>query len=381
MLKKSVVPLVRPEVAAAKAYVPGLSIDEIGAKYGLASVIKMASNENPLGTSPMVQTALQRHAEKAFRYPQGGNPRVVAALAAFHGVEPERIVLGNGSDEIIDLLLRMRGEAHTHNIVCFRPCFSIYPLQARLCGLEIRQQDLAEDFSFPWDALRDKVDANTALVFVTTPDNPSGYCPPRAEVLAFADSLPQDCLLVVDEAYMDFVDDEQAQSLLYTDNCPDNILFLRTFSKSFGLAGLRLGYGILSAALAEYFWRVRLPFSVNILAEEAALAALEDHVFRAETLRVVREGRELLERELRALGCTVYPSQANFCMFAPPRPEASSEAAGEVAAAELFEALLRQGIIIRPLKSYHLPHLLRVSVGNEAENAAFLQAVRAVVRS
>lgn len=385
MDKKSVVPLVRPEVAAAKAYVPGMSIDEIGAKYGLATVIKMASNENPLGTSPLVQAALRRHAGKAFRYPQGGNPRVVAALAAFHGVEPGRIVLGNGSDEIIDLLLRMRGEAHVHNIVCFRPCFSIYPLQARLCGLEIRQQDLAADFSFPWDALRDRVDTKTALVFVTTPDNPSGYCPPRAEVLAFANSLPQGCLLVVDEAYMDFADDEQAQSLLCGGDYPDNVLFLRTLSKSFGLAGLRLGYGILSAPLAEYFWRVRLPFSVNILAEEAALAALEDNVFRAETLRVVREGRQLLEKELRALGCTVYPSQANFCMFAPPQPQfppqSPPDASAEVAATELFEALLQRGIIIRPLKSYLLPHLLRVSVGNEAENAAFLQAVRALVRS
>lgn len=372
MNDKSSVPVVRPEVARCKAYVPGLSIDEIRLKYGLDTVVKMASNESPLGTSPLVLAALQRHASKAFRYPQGGNPRLVAALAAFHQVNPARIVLGNGSDEIIDMLLRMRAEPQVHNIVCFRPCFSIYTLQARLCGLEVRQQDLAEDFSFPWQGLRALVDENTALVFVTSPDNPSGWCPPRHEVLAFAASLPQGCLLVVDEAYMDFADDEQAQSLLYATDCPDNILFLRTFSKSFGLAGLRLGYGIFSAELAEYFWRARLPFSVNILAEEAGIAALEDSAFRAETLRVVREGRQLLEHSLRGMGCTVYPSQANFCMFAPPQ-------AGPTAP-ELFEALLRRGFIIRPLKSYDLPRLLRVSVGNEAENTAFLQAVRAILQ-
>lgn len=372
MSDMSSVPLVRPEVARCKAYVPGLSIDEIRLQYGLDTVVKMASNESPLGTSPLVLAALQRHAAKAFRYPQGGNPRLVAALAAFHQVDPTRIVLGNGSDEIIDMLLRMRAEPHVHNIVCFRPCFSIYTLQARLCGIEVRQQDLAEDFSFLWQGLRALVDHNTALVFVTSPDNPSGWCPPRHEVLAFAASLPKGCLLVVDEAYMDFVDDEQAQSLLYSADCPSNVLFLRTFSKSFGLAGLRLGYGIFSPELAEYFWRVRLPFSVNILAEEAGLAALEDSVFRAETLRTVREGRRLLEQSLRDMGCTVYPSQANFCMFAPPHKGPT--------APQLFEALLRRGFIIRPLKSYDLPQLLRVSVGNEAENAAFLHAVHAILQ-
>lgn len=362
------VPLVRPEVAQCKAYVPGLSIDAIRQQYGLDTVIKMASNENPLGTPPLVQEALRRHAGKAFRYPQGGNPRLVKAIADFHQVAPSRVVVGNGSDEIIDLLLRMRAVPGVHNVVCFRPCFSIYTLQARLCGVEVRQQDLAADFSFPWKGLRALVDENTSLVFVTTPDNPSGYCPSRDEVRRFAHCLPAGCLLVVDEAYMDFVDDENAQSLLHDSDCPDNVLFMRTFSKSFGLAGARLGYGILTEALAQYYWRVRLPFSVNILAEEAGLAALADTSFREETLRVVRQARRMLEDGLRAMGCTVYPSQANFCMF-EPSPKGSS-------APEVFEKLLRKGIIIRPLKSYDLPHLLRVSVGTEAENSAFLSALR-----
>lgn len=383
------VPLVRPEVAQSKAYVPGLSIDEIRQKYGLDTVVKMASNENPLGTSPMVQAALQRHAPKAFRYPQGGNPRLVQAVADFHGVEPSRVVLGNGSDEIIDMLFRMRAVPQVHNVVCFRPCFSMYTLQARLCGVEIRQQPLAADFSFPWEGLRALVDERTSLVFVTSPDNPSGFCPTRDEVLAFARSLPEGCLLVVDEAYMDFSDNEQFQSLLFAQDCPDNVLFLRTFSKSFGLAGLRLGYGIFPPVLAEYFWRVRLPFSVNILAEEAGLAALQDGVFYAETLRVVREGRAMLAEGLSHNGCTVYPSQANFLMFAPPSIQFSGDtaasgdgAAGTPAAsnaAALFEALLRKGFIIRPLKSYDLPHLLRISVGSPAENAAFLQAFASIV--
>lgn len=355
----------RPEVQSFTAYVPGLSIDEIKKKFGLARVIKLASNENPLGTSPLVREALRRHAAFAFRYPQGGNPRLVAALARFHGVSAQRIAVGNGSDEIIDLLLRIRAVPGTHNVVAFDPCFSIYPLQARLCGVDVRRAPLGGDFSQPLNDLLALADERTVLMFVTAPDNPSGYCPPAEAVLELAGQLPAGCLLVVDEAYMDFVDDESAASLLARGEELSNVAFVRTFSKSFGLAGLRLGYGVLPPRLAEYYWRVRLPFSVNILAEEAGLAALEDTTFRTETLRVVRAGREQLAGGLKRLGCAVYPSQANFLMFSPP-PGAE--------AATLFERLLARGIIIRPLKSYGLPRLLRVSVGTEEENSLFLHA-------
>lgn len=361
---------VRPDVRAFKAYVPGLTIDEIRERYGLSQVVKMASNENPLGVSPYVQECLRRHAATAFRYPQGGNPRLVDALARHHKVDKSCVVVGNGSDELIDLLMRARAVPGVHNIVCFKPCFGIYPVQSQLCGLELRQAPLNADFSFPFDALRALVDEKTALVFVTTPDNPSGYCPEAADVLALARALPAGCLLVVDEAYMDFVDDESTRSLLAAGTELPNVAFLRTFSKSMGLAGLRLGYAVLPPVLAEYLWRVRLPFSVNILAEEAGLAALEDDIFYAQTLHAVRAGRQQLMQGLEGLGCTVWPSSANFLMFGPP--------AG-VAAAGFFEALLAKGYIIRPLKSYDLPHLLRVSVGTEEENTGFLKACREVL--
>ena len=363
---------VRPEVEAFTPYTPGLSIDEIQARYGLSRVIKMASNENPLGASPRARTAVERHAAQAFRYPRGGNPRLVAALARHHGLEPERVVVGNGSDELIDLLVRARAAPGRHNVVAFAPCFSIYALQARFCGVELRQARLREDFSFDYDALLGLVDNETALVFVTTPDNPSGYCPPAADLKKLARSLPAGCLLVLDEAYMDFAEDENAHSLLTELHAFANTAVLRTFSKSFGLAGLRLGYALLPPRLADYLWRVRLPFSVNILAEEAGLAALDDAEFREETLRVVRKGRETLSRGLRAAGCHVWPSQANFLMFRPP--------ADAPPARDIFEKLLRMGIIIRPLASYGLPDLLRVSVGTEAENLCFLDALSELTR-
>ncbi len=355
---------VRAAVENFTPYTPGLSIDEIRERFGLDGVIKMASNENPLGVSPLVRKAMERHAGKVFRYPQGGNPRLLKALAARHGVDPARVVVGNGSDEIIDLLIRARAEPGTHNVVAFRPCFNIYTLQTRLCGVELRQTPLKDDFSFDYAALRDLVDERTALVFLTTPDNPSGHCPPAAEIERFAASLPVGCLLLVDEAYMDFADDESAHSLLARLEELPNIAVLRTFSKSFGLAGLRLGYGLLPPRLADYLRRVRLPFSVNVPAEEAGLAALQDETFRAETLRVTREGRARIAGGLQKLGCAVWPSQANFLMFRP----------AALTAEALFEALLRRGIIIRPLTSYGLPDLLRVSIGSERENEIFLAA-------
>ncbi len=353
---------VRPEIEALKPYVPGLSIAEIRERYNCTQVIKMASNENPLGASPYVQERLSKAANVVYSYPQGGNPRLVEALAKRHNVEASRIVVGNGSDEIIDLLMRIRCIPEKHNIVCFKPCFGIYTTQAHIGGITLRQEPLNDDFSFSFSKLMALVDENTSMVFITTPDNPSGFCPKASHVLEFARSLPSSCLLIIDEAYMDFTH-EQEFSLLVQGHDLDNVVFLRTFSKSYGLAGLRLGYGILPPSLAEYMWRTRLPFSVNILAEEAGLAALEDTIFYEKTLQVVQAGRKQLCEGLQKLNCKVYESHTNFLMFEPRGLNAQ----------DVFEALLKKGIIIRPLKSYGLPHLLRISVGTEQDNKLFLR--------
>lgn len=363
---------VRSEVYDFTPYSPGLSIDEIRERYGLPQIIKLASNENPLGASPQVIKAIQKAASLAFRYPQSGEPRLSAAIANLHNVPVEQVVPGNGSDEIIDLLIRIRAVPGEHNVVACDPCFSIYPLQTRLAGVELRQAPLRPDFSFDWATLLKLVDDKTALVFLTAPDNPSGYCPKREEVLAFARELPPFTLLTIDEAYMDFVDDQAATSVLCMDKRPGNIAVIRTFSKSFGLAGMRVGYGILPPALTGYMRRVRLPFSVNILAEEAAIAAIEDEIFRGESIRVVHEGRKWLTDELTALGCVVHPSQSNFLMFSLPPNRGYS-------ARNVFEALLTRGVIIRPLQSYKLPDHLRVTIGNPLENKIFIAALASLL--
>ena len=360
---------VRPEMESFKPYSPGLSIDEIKKRYGLTRVIKMASNENPLGVSPVVRERLARAGALAFRYAQAGTPALTEALAAHLGVPQPCLVAGNGSDEIIDLLLRVVARPGVDNVVAFDPCFSIYGLQSRLCGVEFRQAPLNADFSFPLDALLDTADENTALVFVTNPDNPSGHACPARDLLALAGRLPARALLVVDEAYIDFADPLDEFSMLPHFRTLPNLVILRTFSKMYGLAGLRLGYGIMPQWLASLVLRVKLPFSVNILAEQAGLVALEDDVFLAETLRTVHEGRALLSQALADLDCTVHPSQANFLMFAPPMD-----------AGILFEELLRRGIIIRPLASYGMPDRLRVSIGNRDENREFLATTTEVLR-
>lgn len=359
---------VRDDVREFTPYAPGLSMEEIRERYGLTRVVKLASNENPLGASPLVKRVLARKADTVFRYPRAGNPALTAALAAYHNVPRECVVAGNGSDEIIDLLVRVTCRPGLDNVVAFAPCFSIYVQQTRLCGVELRQPPLGPDFAFDLAALAGACDERTALVFLTNPDNPSGHAVPAEAVLALARSLPPRALLVVDEAYAEFAEPAERYSMLARFADCDNVVVLRTFSKLYGLAGLRLGYGVMPAWLADYMLRVRLPFSVNLLAEAAGLAALEDVDFVAASLAQVRRGRELLVEKLTALGCRVYPSQANFLMFRPPSP-----------AADMFEGLLSRGIIIRALKSYGLPDLLRVSIGNDEENEAFLAAFQDVL--
>ena len=361
---------VRPEMQDFVAYTPGLTIDEIRERYGLERVIKLASNENPLGTSPLVQKAICEQAAMAFRYPRGGL-KVAEAIARHHGVTAEQIVVGNGSDELIDLLIRVKAVPGVHNVLGFKPCFNMYPVLAKLCGATFRQVPLNEDFSFPWEAMTAMADENTALIFVTTPDNPSGFCPPVEAIMNFAATLPAGTFLVVDEAYMDFSDDEKKHSVLPHLAQLPNVGVLRTFSKSFGLAGIRLGYAVLPPSLAAAVRKARSPFSVNLLAEAAGVAALQDKEFRRETLRVTREGRSFLSMELKKIGFTVYPSQANFIMVKPPR---------SIAANTLYTALLERGIIVRQLKSgYDLPDFLRITIGMHDENICLTQAVKEIL--
>lgn len=196
--------LIRRQLLDFEPYSPGLSIEEIQERYGLSSVIKLASNENPLGASPKVLQTLEKQLMEVYRYPRTGSPQLRQALGAYHGFPADWIVTGNGSDEIIDLLIRVAVEPGRDHVLAFQPCFNIYRLQSKLCDVAFHQVALRSDFTFPMQELLEAVNDATAIVFLTTPDNPSGYAPLVEEVLDLHHRLPEDCLLVVDEAYMDF---------------------------------------------------------------------------------------------------------------------------------------------------------------------------------
>ena len=360
--------LIRRQVLDFVPYCPGLSIEEIKERYGLSSVIKLASNENPLGASPKALQAMEKQLTEVHRYPRAGSPRLRQVLGAYHGVPEDWVVAGNGSDEIIDLLIRVAVEPGRDHVLAFQPCFNIYRLQSKLCGVAFRQIALRSGFTFPMQELLEAVNDVTAMVFLTSPDNPSGFAPPVEELLDLHRCLPENCLLVVDEAYMDFAVPQERYSIMSLAGRVPNLVVLRTFSKLYGLAGLRLGYGVMPSILADCLLRVKLPFSVNALAEAAGIAALDDHAFRGETIRMVVQGREMLTHALGEMGFLVYPSQANFILVKPP-----------MAASELFEKLLKRGIIIRPLPSYGLKDHLRISIGNAEENNELVMAMHDIL--
>ncbi len=355
---------VREEIRDFSPYSPGLSINEIKKKYNLNYVVKLASNENPFGVSPRVKEVIKRFSSYCFRYPCSGNPELVDKLSQYTGINKEHIVVTNGSDEIIDLIIRTITTPYKHNIVVFDPSFSIYRLQAKFHGIEIKYVPLKDDFSFDFDELFRAIDENTKLIFLTNPDNPSGYCVKATEIINFLKMSPPNITIIVDEAYVEFCDVVQEITCIREVIKYDNLGVIRTFSKLFGLAGLRIGYGILPLWLSDYIKRVKLPFSVNILAEKAAIEVLEDEDYINLTLDTVKKERNYLKEEMEKLGCLVYPSQANFLMFKPP-----------VQASIVFEELLKKGIIIRPLKSYGLDEYLRVSVGREDENRRFISCL------
>ena len=362
---------IRTEVKGFSPYTAGKSIEEVKEAYGLNSIIKLGSNENPLGTSPLVQKAIALHADAVFRYGQVGTPVLTHAIADHFHIPADSIVIGNGSDEVIDMLIRVKATPTRNNIVAFDPCFSMYKVASALCGVTFRQAPLKEDFTFDWGGLLALVDDQTSIVFITTPDNPSGYAPDVEEIIALHAKLPKECLLVVDEAYMDFAENLEKYSMLPRFMQYENVCVLRTFSKCYGLAGLRLGFGAMHPSLAEYVQRIRPPFNVNVLAEQAGIAALKDTVFMQETLRVTREGRAYLTEELEALGFMVYPSFANFIMVKAP-----------VDGSYLNEELLKRGFIIRPLvKGYNLPKHLRITIGTARENTLLIAAIKEILNA
>lgn len=352
-------------------YVPGKPIEDLAREYGLAEseIIKLASNENPRGPSPKVRAAIAAAAAGVTRYPDGNGLALKHALAARFDVHADQIVLGNGSNDILELATQAFLRPGDHAVYA-QHAFAVYPLatQARGArGIEVPARDLGHDLA----AMRAALTPQTRIVFVANPNNPTGTWLPPAQIEAFVASVPSEVLIVLDEAYNEYLQgDQQADSASWVARHP-NLLVSRTFSKAYGLAGLRVGYGIADLAVADMLNRVRQPFNVNSIAQAAALAALADADYVAESARLNREGLVQLMRGLDALGLTYMPSHANFLLV-----RVTGDRAG---AAPVYEALLRSGVIVRPVANYGLPDWLRVTVGLPEENARFLTALAATL--
>jgi histidinol-phosphate aminotransferase len=348
-------------IRAISPYLPGKPISELERELGISNIDKLASNENPRGPSPLALQAAALALPEMGVYPDGNGYELKTALAGKYGVEREQIVLGNGSNDVLDMAARAFLSAQS-SAVYSQHAFAVYPLAVQAVGatgIETPAQDYAHDLHAMLAAVRD----DTRVVFIANPNNPTGTFAPATPLHAFFASLRPDVLLVLDEAYSEYLPEEQkTPSTAWLDEFP-NLLITRTFSKAYGLAGLRVGYGIARREVIELLNRVRAPFNVNSVALAAAAAALGDSGFVRESFELNRQGMAQISEGLQRLGVSFIPSFGNFV----------SVRVGD--GASLYQYLLRQGVIVRPIASYGMAEFLRVTIGLPEQNSRFLAAL------
>lgn len=357
-----------PGVQKLSPYVTGKPIDELARELGIdpAKIVKLASNENPLGPNPHVLEAIAAELPELSRYPDGSGFQLKAKLAERFGLKPEQITLGNGSNDIIDLVARC-WLAPGRNAVFSAHAFAAYPICTQAVGAESRVVP-AIDYGYDLSGMLAAIDEQTGVIFIANPNNPTGTWVGRQALEAFLDRVPEHVLVVLDEAYIEFAEEgELPNGLNYLDRYP-NLLVSRTLCKAYGLAGLRVGYCASSPQIADVLNRVRQPFNVNSLALVAACVALDDEQYLSEGRRLNRAGMLQLESGLRELGLKWIPSRGNFLAVDLGRD-----------AAPINTGLLREGVIVRPIAGYDMPTFLRVSIGTEQENTRFLEALRVVL--
>jgi histidinol-phosphate aminotransferase len=354
-------------VRAIAPYQPGKPISELAREIGLTeeSIVKLASNENPLGASPKALAALRAALDEVARYPDGNGFELRTTLAKMYGVAAERIVLGNGSNDVLEMA------AHAFlapgaSAVYSQHAFAVYPLATQATGAAGIEAP-ARDFGHDLDAMARAVRGDTRVVFVANPNNPTGTWLVPDAMHAFLRKLPADVLLVLDEAYYEYLDPGlRGDNLKWLEQFP-NLVISRTFSKAYGLAGLRVGFAFAHPQVAGLMNRVRQPFNVSSIAQAAAVAALADQEFVHKSRALNAQGMQALTTGFKRLGLSWIPSYANFVSFKVPKTD------------EVFQRLLRQGVIVRPIAGYGMPDYLRVTVGTGAENARFLAALDAVL--
>ena len=358
---------VRPELRTLHPYVPGKPVEVLERELGIAGAIKLASNENPLGPSPLALEAMARMLPAVNRYPEGSSFYLREALARHLGVTPEVLVVGSGSNDLIGVLCRIHLGPGDEAIMS-DPSFLMFPIAVQVAGGTVVRVPGKQWFHDP-DAMLAAITDRTKLAYFANPDNPTGTMVRKRDLDRWFARVPDRVLTILDEAYFEYVTDPDYPDGLTYLRAGKNVAVLRTFSKVYALAGLRVGYGVFPADLASWVNRVRLPFNVTTVAQAAAEASLRDGEQVAKSRALNEAGLAFLNRELPALKLEIAPSWANFVMARFPRP------AGEVA-----RDLERRGIIIRPLTAFRLPpEYARISVGAREENERLLEALRQIL--
>ncbi len=371
-----------PNLKNLPVYQPGRPIEEVARELGLPpdSIIKVASNENPFGPSPLAVAAMQKAITGVNLYPDGNAFYLKQKLAAKLGVEPANLVLGNGSNEIIEFVGHAllgsggapaarpgdEGVAATADVVVSQFCFAVYPIVTKLFGANLITVP-AKSYGHDLPAMLKAITPRTRIVFVANPNNPTGTLASREELIKFVNDVPDDVLLVMDEAYVEFLDDPLDLVSLVRLGARKNLILMRTFSKIYGLAGLRIGYGVGNPEFIAALEKIRQPFNINLLAQTAALAALDDVEHVRKTRQNNFAGLEFFALAFRDLKLEFVPSHANFILVRVGEGQ------------KVFEAMQRQGVIVRPMGGYQLPEWIRISIGTPEENERCLNVLKGVL--
>ncbi len=358
--------LINPVLNNLPVYQPGRPIEEVARELGLPcdDIIKLASNENPLGPSPLALAAMKKAVKKVHLYPDGNSYYLKNKLAQKLSISPENIILGNGSNEIIEFVGHILINPDV-DVIVSQYCFAIYPIITKMFGGNVITVP-SKNYGHDLKAMLNSITPKTRAIFVTNPNNPTGTMATKEELIELIENVPSSVLLALDEAYIEFLDDP-LDTVSYVKNGKENLLLMRTFSKIYGLAGLRIGYGICSKHLVASMEKVRQPFNINSVAQEAAIAALDDIKHIKKTRKNNSDGISYFEREFKRLNLEFVPTFANFILVKVNDGQ------------RVFNEMQKHGVITRPMGGYSLPEWIRITIGTPDENEKCIKALEKVL--
>ncbi|MCR6544097.1 histidinol-phosphate transaminase [Dehalobacterium formicoaceticum] len=367
MENKAEINLARKGIEKLIAYVPGKPVEEVAREYGITEIVKLASNENPLGTSPKALAAMQQILPSVYMYPEGSSPALRERIAANYGIESDMVIFGNGADNIL-LLIAQAFINEGDEVIIGDPTFSVYETTTRIMGGRVLKVPL-KNFTYDLAGIKGKISEKTKIIYICNPNNPTGTIVYQDEVAEFMASVPENCIVVFDEAYAEFAQKTNFPQTIQLVKEQRNVLIVRTFSKVYGLAGVRVGYAVGPKHLLGVLNKVVEPFPVNKVAQAGALGALEDQEFLDEVMRVTEVGKKYLYQEFTKMKMTYAPTFTNFVLVDFKRD-----------AEVITKKLLERGIIIRPGQIWQLPTCARITIGTMAQNEKLIAALKEIIK-